>query len=81
MPEPRLGYSEQNGIVTVRMTRDDWGFVVWNLGRIAGIDHVSEGRGALIRHLALLNRLEVGNPNYTPYEIPENEFNAGGGNP
>jgi hypothetical protein len=76
----KLGWSEDAaGNVTITMTRDDWEAVLLRLGMAAA--HVAHVRpdvperaaapGLLSRHLALMNRINAGNPNWTPYAVPE----------
>lgn len=63
----KLGYSEEDGVVCVRMTSEDWNRLLLNLGFAAGAMMTTQGRHGV---LALANRLNVGNPRFTPYEIP-----------
>ena len=68
MNEP-LGYSRDGDVVTLRMTVDDWGNLLASLGA-ADAARLSD-KAMFYRGIALLNRLNAGNPNFTPYEIPE----------
>ena len=55
------------GNVVITMTPDDYSCVVFMLGQATG-DAIHD-RQSISPHLALLNRLNVGNPNYTPYQV------------
>lgn len=54
-----LGYSEEDDIVTVRMMREDFSRIAYALGR-----------QRTVQTDALMNRINTGNPHYTPYAIP-----------
>lgn len=61
-----MSYSEENGQVVLRMSREDYEIVLMALGAFTGM------RGSSIAPmLALMNRLNSGNPNYTPYQVEE----------
>jgi hypothetical protein len=60
-----LGYSRDGDIVTLRMSIDDFAGVLMALGISAG--GMARDGLALSGWLALANRLNRGNPNYTPY--------------
>lgn len=62
-----MSYSEENGQVVLRMSREDY-------LRLLGLIHVGIGRKCGVRFyaeesMALLDRLNSGNPNYTPYQV------------
>lgn len=63
------GWHQSGGNVVITMTPEDWLRLVQAMA--AGAVHaVCDGPpGSLRRHLALLNRLHAGNPNYTPYQV------------
>lgn len=67
----QLGYSETDGIVTVRMTRDDFGFLMMCLGVASANPD--------FRQLAMqiANYLNLGRPakEWRPYEVSD-EVNA-----
>lgn len=69
-----LGYSEaEDGTVTLKMSRDDYRFLLFSLGFAAGKDDVSPG-GDNGKYWAFIDRVNRGNPRYTPYgpeESPE----------
>jgi hypothetical protein len=77
--EEKLGWAlSPAGNVVLTMTPDDWEAIVSRLGMAAA--HVAHARpdvperaaapGSLSRHLALMNRINDGNPNWTPYNVP-----------
>jgi hypothetical protein len=68
---PELGWKQENGTVTVTMTMDDWQRFVLAMGYAGGAILKTEGTQFHRKHLALMNRLNVGNPHFRPYEIPE----------
>jgi hypothetical protein len=59
-----MGYSEKDGQVVLTMSREDYK----DLMRYAGYAAISYRRQKAAR---LLNRLNQGNPNYTPYRVGE----------
>jgi hypothetical protein len=61
-----IGYSREGDIVTVRMSVDDWHGLERAIGVAAAADHPDRFQ----RYMALLNRLERGNPNWEPYVEP-----------
>lgn len=61
-----MSYSESNGQVILTMTRDDYDLMLLMLG--AGSVAVSFDLS-----LPFLNRLNSGNPNYTPYQVEAKE--------
>lgn len=64
-PGPALGYSEADGVITLRMMPDDWQALLMCLGCAGG--NPSFERMAF----RLANRLNRGNRAYTPYELPD----------
>jgi hypothetical protein len=67
-----LGWREtKDGNVVLTMTRDDWERLLMVLGQAGGVIDVREGRRFLYRHLALMNRINAGNPNWTAYGVPD----------
>jgi hypothetical protein len=65
MNEP-LGYSCDGGAVTIRMTEADYTKLLLYAG--VATRHAGGAREML---LAWLNRLNVGNPDWTPYEVED----------
>jgi hypothetical protein len=62
-----MSYSERDGQVVLTMSREDWDAMLIRLG-IAAHWMMAHG-GTWKRELDLLNRLNSGNPNYTPYQV------------
>jgi hypothetical protein len=56
-----MSYSEENGQVVLRMSRGDWQIVLMMLRSCRGWKNAD----------GLLDRIERGNPNYTPYQVEE----------
>jgi len=66
------GYKRDGETVTLTMSRDDYDELLMCLG--IAIRAANEPRPALfLSRLALTNRLNIGNPGYTPYQIPNKE--------
>ena len=64
-----MSYSEENGQVVLRMSREDYQLVLMLLGAgVAGECIIKWDRAC-----ALLNRLNEGNPNYTPYQVEQSK--------
>lgn len=66
--EQPLGFSEQDDIVTLRMTKYDYSLLLIALGAYSArqLD-----RGQLRPALELVNRINHGNPAYVPYKTKE----------
>ena len=69
-----MSYSEENGQVVLTMSREDYLIVLRALGSftapVAAYSLIGEKDG-LNRMLDFMNRLNQGNPNYTPYQVGE----------
>lgn len=65
-----LGYIREGDVVTLRMTEDDYQALLLRLGRAAASMVDTYGRDALVRELDLANRINAGNPDWTPYGLP-----------
>lgn len=66
-----MAYREENGQVVLTMSREDYERVLMICGIAAGLS-MGSGRNLLFTAneiAALVNRLNEGNPNYTPYEV------------
>jgi hypothetical protein len=61
-----MSYSEENGQVILRMSREDYDQLIYGLGLLLGKSFFGGDPKALI---AFMNRLNSGNPNYTPYQV------------
>ena len=57
--------------VTLDMPRATYEYLLIALGYYTGAIHASFGDPAVYRALALANELNEGNPDWTPYAIPE----------
>lgn len=64
MPQPN-GYSELGDQVTLTMDRNDYNELLFALGMATGSSHDQPAR--MKAFIELMNRLNAGNPNYTPY--------------
>jgi len=67
------GWTRDNdGSVVLTMTPDDWTALLMTLGYAAGAA-AKGGRQQMRREiLKLVNRLNLGNPHFTPYEVEDN---------
>ena len=64
-----MSYSEENGQVVLKMSREDYdSLLLW-----LGMAHGSQSRTAADwnRVLSFMNRLNSGNQHYTPYQVEE----------
>lgn len=61
-PAPGLGFSRDKNTVTLRMTIEDWCALLMLMGAGTAKENL-----ALPAALALVNRLNAGNPDWTPY--------------
>lgn len=64
-----MSYQEENGTVVLRMSKEDFEenqrCIV-----VAALFHLQRGEGEINdRIFAFLDRLNQGNPNYTPYQV------------
>jgi hypothetical protein len=64
-----VSYSEENGIVTLKISRDDYDRIMFRLGAALGACHWR----SMDEELRFINRINEGNPNFTPYQIAENK--------
>lgn len=62
-----VSYSEQNGQVTLIMSREDFDTILFALGGYT-CERMMAGESPQ-RILDLMNRLNDGNPNYRPYQV------------
>ena len=63
-----MSYSEENGQVVLRMSREDYDLLVYGFGMLIGKSFFGGNPRGLIEYF---NRLNSGNPNYTPYQVGE----------
>ena len=64
MPQPN-GYSESGDQVILTMDRNDYNYLLFALGLATGSSY--EHKERVKELLELCNRLNQGNPNFTPY--------------
>lgn len=67
-----MSYSEENGQVILTMSKEDFSRLIGMLGR-ATLPSVISGGPQFDEIVEFLNRLNQGNPNYTPYQTGEKE--------
>ena len=67
-----MTYSENGHTVTLEMTRGEYENLLLAMGIAAGS---ASDKKAFWRWIEFANRLNAGNPNFMPYEIPE-EFKS-----
>jgi hypothetical protein len=65
-----LGYKETDGAVVLTMTPGDWSALLLTMGYATASATRNDDRELRDSMLALMNRLIVGNPQFTPYWIP-----------
>jgi hypothetical protein len=65
-----MSYSEENGQVVLRMSREDYNVIMMALGVFTAPVLAGQIGNRLNDVLKFLNRLNDGNPNYTPYQVP-----------
>lgn len=66
-----MSYSEVDGQVVLTISRQDYEHLLFALAEAAAC--VRKFGGSFDEELRFLNRLNQGNPNYRPYEVPETE--------
>jgi hypothetical protein len=67
-----MSYSEKDGQVILSMSGEDYQKLLIALGYYTdGISCRAGKDSAFIEMIELLNRLNSGNPNYTPYQVEE----------
>ena len=71
-----LGYKSDGETVTLTMTRDDHLALILYLGFAAGGAAAQENTAFFYDALALVNRMNQGNPAWTPYTIPKHSAPA-----
>jgi hypothetical protein len=60
-----MSYSEENGQVVLRMSKEDYERILFRLAAATARCHWR----FLDKEMQLLNRINEGNPNYTPYQV------------
>jgi hypothetical protein len=62
---------EPNGLIALRMTQDEWDELVALMGFATAQVIRERDAPAFWRAIRLVNRLNEGNPDFRPYEVPE----------
>jgi hypothetical protein len=62
-----MSYREENGQVVLTMSREDYERVLFRLGAAMATKALSANRWD--EEFRFLNRLNSGNPHYTPYQV------------
>lgn len=66
-----MSYTRYGEHVTLAMTPDEYAQLLLMLGYALGARHKEGDLGGFYRWLAFVNDLNTGNPQFTPYEIPD----------
>ena len=69
-----MSYSEKDGCVILSMSREDYEVVLTALGYWTSA-HVHDSNRKKL--LELVNRLNCGNPDYTPYQLSSEKPHSG----
>jgi hypothetical protein len=67
-----MSYREENGQVVLTMSAEDFGTLLMAIGALMA--YTAQGKLPIFTMdsiSAFMNRLNEGNPNYTPYEVPD----------
>ena len=62
-----MSFREENGQVVLAISREDYGLLSIALGNAVGLALQGKGQLGLSVLCEFANRLNEGNPNYTPY--------------
>ena len=71
MPTDPIHFKRENGTVTLTMSVDNYDRMMILLGWVAGAARQLEKLPTFWKVIRFCNDLNAGNPQYTPYEIPE----------
>ena len=66
-----MTYTEQNDQVRLEMTKEEFNKVIFFLGVASGVASRAGDHKLFIEFMALANDVNAGNPNWTPYAIPD----------
>lgn len=67
-----MAYSEENRQVVLTMSSEDYQFLIFALGvSAAARERLHDSIDWINQVVSLLNRLNEGNPNYTPYQLTD----------
>jgi hypothetical protein len=64
-----MSYREENGQVVLTMSREDYEKLLWLLGTASGAAAIGRSVFLVNDVLRFMDRLNLGNPNYTPYTV------------
>jgi hypothetical protein len=64
-----VSYREENGQVMLTMNREDYELLLMAMGMATGASLMGRGPLGMKDIVPLLNRINQGNPNYTPYRL------------
>lgn len=62
---------EPNGLIALRITQDEFHRLLLVAGYAAGAASAKQDDQMFAMSIRLTNRLNTGNPNFVPYEVPE----------
>ncbi len=71
MPTDPIQFKRENDVITITMSVENYDRVLMTLGFTAGCVKNAGDEPAFWSIIRLCNDLNAGNPQYTPYEIPE----------
>ena len=63
-----MKYTEKDDTITLEMSRGDYNHLLLALGMAAGL---ASDKPTFWKWIEFTNRLNAGNPHFTPYEIPD----------
>jgi hypothetical protein len=66
-----MKYTEDGDRVTLEMDREDYNMLLLMLGYATGAASKEHNQAKFWRLIDFVNRLNADNPNFRPYEIPE----------
>jgi hypothetical protein len=66
-----MSYREENGQVVLTMSREDYERLLIIFGMASARVQIRPGLFGLDTILGVMNRLNSGNPNYTPYQVAD----------
>ena len=61
---------EPNGLIALRITQEEWDELIGALGYVCGTSLRKQDTEMAQRVLRIANRLNAGNPDFIPYEVP-----------
>lgn len=66
-----MKYIENGDTITLEMSFDDYSLLLIMLGAATGLAHQRGDEVRFWRWIDFVNRMNAGNPNFTPYDIPD----------